>query len=43
LLEMAGSPAEARAAYLSAAKKTASLQERRYLLGKVAGLGTGGA
>lgn len=43
LLEMAGSPAEARAAYLSAAKKTASLQERRYLLGKVAGLGTGRA
>ncbi|WOH18227.1 DUF6596 domain-containing protein [Paenarthrobacter sp. GOM3] len=43
LLEMAGSPAEARAAYLSAAKKTASLQERRYLLGKVAGLDTAGA
>ncbi|WP_209320094.1 RNA polymerase sigma factor [Paenarthrobacter nicotinovorans] len=36
LLDMAGSYPEARAAYLSAAKKTASLQERRYLLGKVA-------
>ncbi|MEO3941517.1 sigma-70 family RNA polymerase sigma factor [Paenarthrobacter nicotinovorans] len=36
LLDMTGSYPEARAAYLSAAKKTASLQERRYLLGKVA-------
>jgi RNA polymerase sigma factor (sigma-70 family) len=36
LLEMAGSFTEARAAYLAAAKKTGSLQERRYLLGKVA-------
>ncbi|MCT9870885.1 RNA polymerase sigma factor [Paenarthrobacter aurescens] len=38
LLEMAGSFVEARAAYLAAAKKTASLQERRYLMGKVASL-----
>ncbi|MFE4194939.1 RNA polymerase sigma factor [Paenarthrobacter sp. NPDC056912] len=38
LLDMAGSPAEARAAYLAAAKKTGSLQERRYLMGKVARL-----
>jgi RNA polymerase sigma factor (sigma-70 family) len=35
LLEMAGSLVEARAAYLAAAKKTGSLQERRYLMGKV--------
>lgn len=35
LLEMSGSYPEARAAYLSAAKKTGSLQERRYLMGKV--------
>ncbi|WP_458108426.1 RNA polymerase sigma factor [Arthrobacter sp. R3-55] len=35
LLEMCGSYAEARAAYLSAAKKTGSLPERRYLMGKV--------
>ncbi|TVU63950.1 RNA polymerase sigma factor [Paenarthrobacter nitroguajacolicus] len=40
LLEMAGRYVEARAAYLAAAKKTASLQERRYLMGKVAGLDT---
>ncbi|ASN22604.1 RNA polymerase subunit sigma-24 [Arthrobacter sp. YN] len=38
LLEMAGSYAEARAAYLSAAKKTGSLPERKYLMGKVARL-----
>ncbi|WP_200846919.1 RNA polymerase sigma factor [Arthrobacter sp. 18067] len=38
LLEMAGFLAEARAAYLSAAKTTGSLQERRYLMGKVARL-----
>lgn len=38
LLEMAGSLPEARAAYLAAAKKTGSLQERRYLMGKVARL-----
>ncbi|MFW0772628.1 RNA polymerase sigma factor [Paenarthrobacter nitroguajacolicus] len=36
LLEMSGSYAEARAAYLSAAKKTGSLPERKYLMGKVA-------
>ncbi|WP_425566558.1 RNA polymerase sigma factor [Paenarthrobacter aurescens] len=36
LLEMSGSFAEARAAYLSAAKKTGSLPERKYLMGKVA-------
>jgi len=36
LHEMAGSYVEARAAYLAAAKKTGSLQERRYLMGKVA-------
>ncbi|YCH07278.1 RNA polymerase sigma factor [Arthrobacter sp. alpha11c] len=36
LYEMAGSYKEARAAYLAAAKKTGSLQERRYLMGKVA-------
>ncbi|WP_369745262.1 RNA polymerase sigma factor [Paenarthrobacter sp. AMU7] len=35
-LEMAGSYSEARAAYLSAAKKTGSLQERKYLMGKAA-------
>ncbi|MFJ4210296.1 RNA polymerase sigma factor [Paenarthrobacter sp. NPDC089675] len=38
LLELSGSPREARAAYLAAAKKTGSLQERRYLMGKVAAL-----
>ncbi|MFI2565789.1 RNA polymerase sigma factor [Paenarthrobacter sp. NPDC018779] len=38
LLELAGLPVEARSAYLSAAKKTGSLQERRYLMGKVADL-----
>jgi RNA polymerase sigma factor (sigma-70 family) len=38
LLEMAGSLVEARTAYLAAAKKTGSLQERRYLMGKVAKL-----
>lgn len=38
LLEMSGSLVEARAAYLAAAKKTGSLQERRYLMGKVARL-----
>ncbi|WP_314323433.1 DUF6596 domain-containing protein [Paenarthrobacter ilicis] len=43
LYEMAGLPNEARAAYLTAAKKTGSLQERRYLLGKVAGLDAAGA
>jgi RNA polymerase sigma factor (sigma-70 family) len=37
-LEMSGSHAEARAAYLSAAKKTGSLPERMYLMGKVARL-----
>ncbi|MDR6989789.1 RNA polymerase sigma factor (sigma-70 family) [Paenarthrobacter nitroguajacolicus] len=42
LLDMAGFPLEARAAYLSAAKKTGSLQERRYLMGKVAGLDAAG-
>ncbi|WP_091469915.1 RNA polymerase sigma factor [Paenarthrobacter nitroguajacolicus] len=36
LLEMSGSYVEARAAYLSAAKKTGSLPERKYLVGKVA-------
>ncbi len=36
LLEMSGSYTEARAAYLSAAKKTGSLPERKYLMGKVA-------
>lgn len=36
LLEMSGSYVEARAAYLSAAKKTGSLPERKYLMGKVA-------
>ncbi|UKA52099.1 sigma-70 family RNA polymerase sigma factor [Arthrobacter sp. FW305-123] len=36
LLEMSGSFAEARAAYLSAAKKAGSLPERKYLMGKVA-------
>ena len=36
LLEVSGSYAEARAAYLSAAKKTGSLPERKYLMGKVA-------
>ena len=43
LLELSGSPAEARAAYLAAAKKTGSLQERRYLMGKVAALDAAGA
>ncbi|MFJ5958048.1 RNA polymerase sigma factor [Paenarthrobacter sp. NPDC092416] len=43
LLEMSGSLNEARAAYLAAAKKTGSLQERRYLMGKVAGLNGEGA
>ncbi|MFJ6455650.1 RNA polymerase sigma factor [Paenarthrobacter sp. NPDC091669] len=38
LLEMAGSYAEARAAYLAAAKKTGNLPERKYLMGKVARL-----
>lgn len=38
LLELSGSLAAARAAYLAAAKKTGSLQERRYLMGKVAAL-----
>ncbi|TQS93103.1 RNA polymerase sigma factor [Arthrobacter sp. TS-15] len=36
LLEMSGAYVEARAAYLSAAKKTGSLPERKYLMGKVA-------
>ena len=36
LLEMSGSYPEARTAYLSAAKKTGSLPERKYLMGKVA-------
>ncbi|PRB42104.1 RNA polymerase subunit sigma-24 [Arthrobacter sp. MYb23] len=36
LLEMSGSYTQARAAYLSAAKKTGSLPERKYLMGKVA-------
>jgi predicted RNA polymerase sigma factor len=43
LYEMSGVSAEARAAYLAAAKKTGSLQERRYLMGKVAGLDAAGA
>jgi RNA polymerase sigma factor (sigma-70 family) len=38
LQEMSGSYVEARAAYLSAAKKTGSLPERMYLMGKVARL-----
>ncbi|MFK0009211.1 RNA polymerase sigma factor [Paenarthrobacter sp. NPDC090520] len=38
LLEAAGLLGEARSAYLAAAKKTGSLQERRYLVGKVADL-----
>lgn len=36
LLEMSGAYVEARAAYLLAAKKTGSLPERKYLMGKVA-------
>ncbi|MFJ4287717.1 RNA polymerase sigma factor [Paenarthrobacter nicotinovorans] len=43
LYEMAGSIPEARAAFLAAAKKTQSLQERRYLLGKVTKLDDGGS
>ncbi|BCW47108.1 DUF6596 domain-containing protein [Arthrobacter sp. StoSoilB5] len=35
LLELSGSNAEAKTAYLAAAKKTGSLQERRYLMDKV--------
>ncbi|MFF1830330.1 RNA polymerase sigma factor [Paenarthrobacter sp. NPDC058040] len=40
LLELAGSFQAARVAYLAAAKKTGSLQERRYLMGKVANVDT---
>jgi predicted RNA polymerase sigma factor len=43
LHELAGDSAEARNAYLAAAAKAGSLPERRYLMGKVAGLETGGA
>ncbi|WP_416404829.1 RNA polymerase sigma factor [Arthrobacter sp. LFS091] len=43
LHELAGDSAEARNAYLAAAAKAGSLPERRYLMGKVAGLDTGGA
>ncbi|MDI2033522.1 RNA polymerase sigma factor [Paenarthrobacter nitroguajacolicus] len=43
LYEMAGSLPEARAAFLAAAKKTNSLQERRYLMGKVAKLDSTGS
>ncbi|MFF2841494.1 RNA polymerase sigma factor [Paenarthrobacter sp. NPDC057981] len=43
LYEMAGLLPEARAAFLAAAKKTQSLQERRYLLGKVTKLDDGGS
>ncbi|UYY81191.1 sigma-70 family RNA polymerase sigma factor [Arthrobacter sp. YA7-1] len=39
LLEMSGDPAGARECLLTAAKKTGSLQERQYLLVKVAKLG----
>jgi RNA polymerase sigma factor (sigma-70 family) len=42
LHEMAGSFPEARAAFLDAARKTRSLQERRYLLGKAAKLDSTG-
>ena len=38
LLERAGRPAEARAAYLDAARRTTSLPERRYLDAKAAAL-----
>ncbi|GAT87503.1 RNA polymerase sigma24 factor [Paenarthrobacter nicotinovorans] len=43
LYEMAGLLPEAHAAFLAAAKKTQSLQERRYLLGKVAKLDSTGS
>ncbi|MFJ4268527.1 RNA polymerase sigma factor [Paenarthrobacter nicotinovorans] len=43
LYEMAGSIPQARAAFLAAAKKTQSLQERRYMLGKVTKLDDGGS
>ncbi|MEV7663291.1 DUF6596 domain-containing protein [Paenarthrobacter sp. NPDC089316] len=43
LYEMAGSFPEARAAFLAAARKTQSLQERWYLLGKVARLDSTGS
>ncbi|GGJ35216.1 UNVERIFIED_ORG: RNA polymerase sigma factor (sigma-70 family) [Paenarthrobacter nicotinovorans] len=43
LHEMAGAFPEARAAFLAAARKTRSLQERRYLLGKVEALDSAGA
>ncbi|UVJ39204.1 RNA polymerase sigma factor [Arthrobacter sp. CJ23] len=39
LLEMAGDPAGARASFMAAAKKTGSLQERQYLIGKASKLG----
>jgi RNA polymerase sigma factor (sigma-70 family) len=42
LLEMSGSFREARSAYVAAAGKTGSLQERRYLMGKVADLDSRG-
>lgn len=42
LLEMSGSFREARPAYVAAAGKTGSLQERRYLMGKVADLDSRG-
>jgi predicted RNA polymerase sigma factor len=38
LLDMAGDPASARAAYLRAARRTTSLPEQRYLQAKAAGL-----
>ncbi|MFC8039911.1 RNA polymerase sigma factor [Paenarthrobacter sp. NPDC057355] len=43
LYELAGLIPEARAAFLAAARKTQSLQERRYLLGKVTKLDGGGS
>lgn len=42
LLELSGSFREARSAYVAAAGKTGSLQERRYLMGKVADLDSRG-
>jgi predicted RNA polymerase sigma factor len=41
LLEMMGDAANARAAYLRAARRTTSLPEQRYLQAKAAGLGPG--
>jgi RNA polymerase sigma factor (sigma-70 family) len=40
LLEMAGSPAAAREAYLTAARRTTSLPEQRYLQDRAAALGS---